>query len=312
MAVKCLKCHFDNPDTSSFCASCGTKLPFSEEVTESRTKTLEVPVEELTPGSIFADRYQIIDELGRGGMGKIYKALDKEIDIKIALKLIKPEIAANKKTIERFKNELKVAREISHKNICRMYDLNYEGGSYYITMEYIRGDDLKKILSQMGQLSVGQTVPMAKQICEGLMEAHRLGVVHRDLKPSNVMIDNDGTAHIMDFGIARSTKTEALTGSGVMIGTPEYMSPEQVEGKQADQRSDIYSLGIVLYEMLTGKLPFEGETPFAIGLKQKSENPEEPKRLNPLIPDDLNRLILKCLEKKKKIDIRRRERCILN
>jgi len=152
-----------------------------------------------------------------------------------------------------------------------MYDLNKEEGSHYITMEYVAGEDLKSMIRMMGQLSSGKTIFIAKQVCDGLIEAHRLGVVHRDLKPQNIMIDKDGNTRIMDFGIARSLKTEGISAAGVMIGTPEYMSPEQVEGKDVDQRSDIYSLGAILYEMVTGRVPFEGDTPFTIGMKHKGE-----------------------------------------
>jgi len=178
-----------------------------------------------------------------------------------------------------------------------MYDLNKEEGSHYITMEYVDGKDLKSMIRMMGQLSSGKTIFIAKQVCEGLGEAHRLGVVHRDLKPQNVMVDEDGNARIMDFGIARSLKTKGITATGVMIGTPEYMSPEQVEGKEVDQRSDIYSLGVILYEMVTGRVPFEGDTPFTIGMKHKGEEPKDPKELNTQLPEDLNLVILRCLEK---------------
>ncbi|KPJ70282.1 hypothetical protein AMJ44_00120 [candidate division WOR-1 bacterium DG_54_3] len=298
MAIKCPKCQTDNPDTIKFCGECGTQLLPTEEVS-APTKTLETAKEELTTGSTFAGRYQIIEELGKGGMGKVYKAHDTEIKEKVALKLLKPEIAADKKTIERFQNELKFARKISHRNVCRMYDLNKEEGSYYITMEYVPGEDLKSSIRRMGPLSAGKTISIAKQVCEGLEEAHRLDVVHRDLKPQNIMIDKDGNVRIMDFGIARSLKAKGITGAGVMIGTPEYMSPEQVEAKDIDQRSDIYSLGIILYEMVTGKVPFEGDTPFTIGMKHKSEIPRDPKELNAHLPEDLSRLILKCMEKSK-------------
>jgi tetratricopeptide (TPR) repeat protein len=232
-------------------------------------------------------------------MGRVYRVLDKKLNEEIALKLIKPEIAKDKKTIERFSNELKIARKIGHKNIARMFYLNEEKGTHYITMEYVRGEDLKKLIRKIGRLSAGQAIPIAKQICEGLGEAHRLGVVHRDMKPQNVMVDEDGNARIMDFGIARSLESKGITGAGVMIGTPEYMSPEQVEGKEVDQRSDVYSLGVILYEMVTGQVPFEGDTPFTIGVKHKSEVPKDPKELNAQIPDDLSRVILKCLEKDK-------------
>ncbi|MFC2169327.1 protein kinase [Acidobacteriota bacterium] len=299
MAIKCPECHFDNPEDTQFCGKCGSRFDPSEEAQSFPTKTLETPKEELTTGSTFAERYQIIEELGKGGMGKVYKAHDTEIKEKVALKLIKPEISADKKTIERFQNELKFARKISHRNVCRMYDLNKEKGRYYITMEYIPGEDLKSMIRMSDRLAVGTAIKIAKQVCEGLSEAHRLGVVHRDLKPNNIMIDKNGNARIMDFGIARSLKAKGITGAGVMIGTPEYMSPEQVEGKEVDQRSDVYSLGVILYEMVTGQVPFEGDTPFTIGVKHKSEIPKNPRELNAQIPDDLSRGILKCLEKDK-------------
>jgi len=232
-------------------------------------------------------------------MGKVYKAQDTEIKEKVALKLIKPEISSDKNTIERFQNELKFARKISHRNVCRMYDLNKEEGSYYITMEYVSGEDLKSLIRRVKQLTIGTAISIAEQVCEGLSEAHRLGVVHRDLKPSNIMIDKDGNARIMDFGIARSLISKGITDKGVMIGTPDYMSPEQVEGKDIDQRTDIYSLGVILYEMVTGKVPFEGETALSIAHKHKYEIPQEPKTINPQIPDELNSVILKCLEKDK-------------
>jgi len=299
LTIKCPKCQGDNPSDSKYCKECATPLPPSEEISVAHTETLETPKEELTTGSTFAGRYQIIEELGKGGMGKVYKALDKEIKGKVALKLIKPEVASDEKTIERFRNELKTARDIAHKNVCRMYDLNKEEGTYYISMEYVSGEDLKKLIRKMGQLSPGQAILIAKQVCDGLSEAHRLGVVHRDIKPQNVMIDEEGNARIMDFGIARSLKAKGITASGVMIGTPEYMSPEQVEGKEADQRADIYSLGVILYEMVTGRVPFEGDTPFTIGVKHKSETPKDPRELNAQLPEDLSRVILRCMEKDK-------------
>jgi tetratricopeptide (TPR) repeat protein len=166
-------------------------------------------------------------------------------------------------------------------------------------MEYVPGEDMKSFLHRSKQLSIGTAVSIAKQVCEGLEEAHRLGVVHRDLKPGNIMIDKDGDAKIMDFGIARSLSGKGITGAGVLIGTPEYMSPEQVEGKDVDQRSDIYSLGIILYEMVTGRLPFVGDTPLSVAHKQKYEAPEDPKTFNAQLPDDLGGVILRCLEKDK-------------
>jgi len=296
MGIKCPKCKTENTSDSEFCKKCATPLPSSE---VSVTETLETPKEELTTGSTFAGRYQIIEELGKGGMGKVYKVQDTEIKEKVALKLLRPEIAKNEKTIERFRNELKFARKIAHRNVCKMYDLGEEKGTRYITMEYVPGEDLKSTIIRIGQLPIAKTISIAKQVCEGLAEAHRLGVVHRDMKPQNIMIDKEGNARIMDFGIARSLKAKGITGAGVMIGTPEYMSPEQVEGKEVDQRSDIYSLGVILYEMVTGRVPFEGDTPFSIGIKHKSETPKDPKEFNAQISEDLSRVILRCIEKDK-------------
>jgi serine/threonine-protein kinase len=302
VANKCPKCNTDNPDTVKFCGECGAQLPAIEGI--EVTETIETPKEELTRGSTFASRYEIIEELGRGGMGRVYRVEDAKLKQEVALKLIKPEIAKDKKTIERFRNELKTARMISHKNVCRMFDIGEEKGAYFITMEYVSGEDLKSFIRRAGLLGTGKAIFIARQICEGLTEAHRLGVVHRDLKPQNVMIDMHGNARIMDFGIARSLEAKGITGAGVMIGTPEYMSPEQVEGKEVDQRSDIYCLGVILFEMLTGQVPFKGNTALSIAVQHKTESPPDPKSINPQIPENLSRIILKCLEKDKDLRYR--------
>ncbi len=297
--MKCPKCHSENAETARFCSHCAAALTAADEAQPSFTATLETSSEELIRGTQFAGRYEIIEELGKGGMGRVYRVEDKKLKQEVALKLIAPEIARDRKTVERFQNELKSARMIAHKNVCRMFDMGESGEAHFITMEYVRGEDLRSMIRMSGQLGIGTAINITKQICEGLSEAHRLGVVHRDLKSSNIMIDKAGNARIMDFGIARSVEAKKITGAGVIIGTPEYMSPEQVEGKETDQRSDIYSLGVILYEMVTGRVPFEGDSPFTIGIKHKSELPQDPRELNSRLPADLSRLILKCLEKAK-------------
>jgi serine/threonine protein kinase/Tfp pilus assembly protein PilF len=295
--MKCPKCHFENPDDTLYCGKCAAPLQSSEEIDISYTKTLQISIKELPIGSSFAGRYQVLEELGKGGMGKVYKVEDNEIKENVALKLLNPEVASDEKTIERFRNELKFARKITHKNVCRMYHLSKEEDSYYITMEFVSGEDLKSLIKRIGQFTPGKAVSIAKQVGEGLSEAHNLGVVHRDLKPQNIMIDKEGNVRIMDFGIARSVEAQGVTQAGTIVGTPDYMSPEQVEGKEADQRSDIYSIGVILYEMMTGKVPFEGDTALSVALKHKTEAPPDPRSINPQLASDLSGIILRCMEK---------------
>lgn len=297
MIMRCPKCQSENLDSTRFCGNCGALLPAEEGAPEGRTITLEKSAREFARGMTFAGRYDIIEELGKGGMGSVYRTEDKSIKEEVALKLIRPEVAADEGTIERFRNELKFARRITHRNVCKMYDLGEYEGLYYITMEYVPGEDLKSMIRMTGQLGLGTALRIAKQVAEGLAEAHQAGVIHRDLKPGNIMIGKDGNVRIMDFGIARSVKGKGPTGTNVMIGTPEYMSLEQVEGRDVDPRSDIYSLGIVLYEMLAGKVPFEAPTALGVAMKHKSDAPVDPARLNSQIPAGLSRAILKCLEK---------------
>ena len=295
MSIKCPKCQFENPDDTPYCGKCSFPLKPLEEI--SATKTFMTPAKGLTSGTTFATRYEVIEELGKGGMGRVYKALDKEINEEVAIKLLKPEIASDETTVERFRNELKFARKIAHKNVCKMYHIAKDEETPYITMEYVKGEDLKSFVRRKGKLSDEEALSIAKQVSEGLVEAHRLGVVHRDLKPQNIMIDKEGDAKIMDFGIARSVEAPGVTQTGIMIGTPDYISPEQAEGEEADHRADIYSLGVILYEMVTGSVPFKGDTALSVALKHKSKLAQDPKQLNPDVSDDLNKLILICMEK---------------
>jgi len=296
--ITCLKCRSENPDTARFCERCGTQFGSpGKPPRDSVTRTLEAPPEKLGRGTLIAGRYEVIEALGAGGMGEVYRVEDKKVGQDIALKFIRPEIAATDNVIERFRRELKTARMIAHRNVCRMFDLGEDQGTYFITMEYVSGEDLKSFIRRSTQLAAGTAIRIARQVAEGLAEAHRLGVIHRDLKPQNIMIDKEGNAKIMDFGIARTAETVAVTREGAIIGTPEYMPPEQAEGRAVDQRSDLYSLGAVLFEMLTGKLPFEGRTAIDLAIKHKTAAPPDPKIINPHIAAEVSRLVLKCLEK---------------
>jgi len=252
----------------------------------------------LTTSSLSAlsQRYDILGEAGHGNMGNVYKARDRETDETVALKLIKPEIASDQGMMERFKNELLFARKITHKNVCRVYDFNRIGGIAYTSMEYVEGESLRSALNRFGGFPLRKGIDLALQICSGLKEAHAQGIVHRDLKPENVMIDAQGKLKIMDFGIARSMEASSRL-TGAMVGTPAYMAPEQVAGKPVDYRTDIYSLGLMLYEMFTGSQTFHADTPVAVALKQMREEPIAPHDIDPTIPVFIERAILKCLEK---------------
>ncbi len=299
--MKCSRCAFDNPSGTRFCGGCAAPLS-PEGAPAAATETLVTPIRELTTGTTFARRYQIIEELGKGGMGRVYKVFDTEVREKLALKLLNPEIAADADTIERFRNELRLARTVSHRNVCRMHDLGREEDGDLLHHHGVRSRRRPQMPHPPPRRAARRQGRGASpgRSSEGLAEAHRLGVIHRDLKPQNIMIDREGNVRIMDFGIARSVKAKGITGAGVMIGTPEYMSPEQVDGKEADARSDLYSLGIVLFEMLTGRLPFEGETALAVAVKQKSEPPPGPADgSTPRSPRSWA-LVLKCLKRREK------------
>jgi hypothetical protein len=297
----CPQCQAENQPDSRFCHKCATPLQMDKGGPIDRTLTLEYPPTGLARGTLFAGRYEVIEELGRGGMGGVYKVFDQKIGEVVALKVIHPEISVNEKAIDRFRNELKFARKIGHRHVCRMFDLGEVDRTFYITMEYVEGENLKSFIRRSGQLAPRKAISLGKQVCEGLAEAHRLGIIHRDLKPQNIMIDREGNARIMDFGVARFTEAEGHTGSGVVVGTPEYMSPEQAETTEIDKRADLYALGVILYEMVTGRVPFAGETPLAVLIKHKQEPPQNPQESNPLVSEAVTRIILRCLAKDKDV-----------
>jgi Protein kinase domain len=240
-------------------------------------------------------RYEILGEAGSGSMGNVYKARDRETGGIVALKLLKPEIASDQQMMDRFKRELLFARKITHKNVCRVYEFNRANGVAYTSMEFVEGESLRALLNRE-RVAMKRAAEIALEICSGLKEAHAQGIVHRDLKPENVMVDAAGHVKIMDFGIARSMDAGTrMTGS--LAGTPAYMAPEQVLGKPVDYRTDIYSVGLVLYEMYTGSPAFKAENSVAVALKQMSEDVVPPHAIEPGIPLTIERAILKCLEK---------------
>jgi class 3 adenylate cyclase/formylglycine-generating enzyme required for sulfatase activity len=238
-------------------------------------------------------RYEILGRTGAGSTGIVFKARDRETGEIIALKVLKTEIADEPALIDAFKNELRLARRITHKNVCRIYDFNRAEGISFISMEFVEGESLRRVLNRFNALSTRTGVKIAKQICEGLREAHAQGIVHRDLKPENLMIDRSGNVKLMDFGLAHLV----AEGSTAAVGTPSYMAPEQAQGSVVDQRCDIYALGLVMYEMFTGSTAFTGETPMVVALKQIQDRPQDPRDIERTIPQHVAKAILRCLEK---------------
>jgi serine/threonine-protein kinase len=257
----------------------------------------------LARGQVFADRYEILGTLGRGGMGVVYRARDRQLDEAVALKLLRPEALASDPTLlDRFKLEIKLARRITHRNVLRTHDFGETAGVPYISMEYLEGVTLKELVRGRGALPLGVGLSIAKQMCHGLGAAHEGGVVHRDIKPQNMLIlPETGELKIMDFGISCVSSVKAgasdLTAAGTVLGTPDYMSPEQAQGRPADFRSDLYSLAVVFFEAFTGQLPFKGETPMAVVVAHVQQPPPRPRSLNPKVPPDLEAVILRGLEK---------------
>jgi len=250
----------------------------------------------VAAGSDLGERYHIIRPLGEGGMGEVYLARDRELDREVALKVIRLDLASHPGILERFKREIQLSSNITHKNILRVYDLGEAGGVKFLTMQYVEGQDLAALIRQENRLSVTRAVEIFRQICEGLQAAHEQGVIHRDLKPQNILIDGRGRVAIADFGLAKSFEYASLTEAGKVIGTPHYMSPEQVKGIALDQRSDIYSLGIILYEMLTGTMPFTGSSAYEVMIQRTQRTPRPASDHNPKIPPYLLKILDRCLQ----------------
>jgi len=254
---------------------------------------------ELQPGTILANRYEILNVLGSGGMGSVYKAKDLELDRLVALKVIKPELARNSAIVDRFKQELRLSHKVTHRNVVRLYDLSEDAGMRFVTMELVDGQDLRSILEERGKLPADEAVEIFHQSCLALEAAHGVGILHRDLKPQNVMReDATGRVVVMDFGLARMIdSSDGMTQTGALVGTLDYMSPEQALGKELDQRSDIFALGLIGYEMLTGSMPFRAESMVASLLKRTQQRAVPLSEVDKNIPGTLSNIIAKCLEK---------------
>jgi serine/threonine protein kinase/tetratricopeptide (TPR) repeat protein len=251
----------------------------------------------LVPGVLFGERYEILGVLGQGGMGAVYKARDRELDRLIALKVIRPELATDPAILQRFKQELILARNITHKNVIRIFDLGEAEGIRFISMEYLDGEDLRTLLRQKGKFQPQEAIGVIEQVCRALDSAHAEGVIHRDLKPQNIMQDKNGRIVVMDFGLARSLGESGMTQTGAIVGTIEYMSPEQALGATLDQRSDIFSVGLIFYELLTGKAPYEADTAIASLMKRTREEARSASEVDSTIPKSLSAIVSRCLER---------------
>ena len=295
---QCPQCFTYNNSHTFYCSKCGSALEEDQKTISYGDIEKAALIDALVfkPGEFFDNRFRIIEEVGRGGMGRVYKAEDTALKITVALKLILPELSSDPSFIERFKRETLTARSISHENVIRIYDLGEVNKTKYISMEYIKGQTLRDLIHISGFLTVDATISLIKQVCGGLQAAHKKGIIHQDLKPSNIMVDNNGQAYIMDFGLAASVSLDKKK-PGEVAGTPQYMAPEQAAGAKVDQRSDIYSLGIIIYQMLTGVRPIEAETAAECLRKQVEEAPLPPSKIKRHIPHDLESIVLRCLEK---------------
>ncbi len=295
--MKCAKCQYDNTEDSLFCKRCGTKLPLSDEVLFSQTKTIQPSSAVLEKVLLVGGKYQIIGEIGAGGMGIVYKAEDTKLRRNVALKFLPPELSRQPEAKERFLREAHAAAVLDHPHIGTIYEVGEHEGKAFIAMAFIEGQSLREKIAGR-PLGVDEALDIAIQVAEGLEEAHGKGIIHRDIKSANVMVTEKGQAKIMDFGLAKVAGESPLTKEAKTMGTVAYMSPEQTRGEEVDGRTDIWSLGVVIYEMLSGRLPFPGERETAILYAIVHEEPKPLKAVKPDVPIELERIIHRALAKK--------------
>jgi len=310
--AKCPACARENPEENRFCAACGKALV--ADIFATRTVATSHPAtprsssssnrssvssstrgeSRFLPGTVLASRYRIVSLLGKGGMGEVYRADDLTLDQPVALKFLPESVAGSESALTRFKSEVRIARQVSHANVCRVYDVGEIDGFVFLSMEYVDGEDLGSLLRRIGRLPADKALEISRKLCAGLAAAHEKGVLHRDLKPSNIMLDSRGHVLLTDFGLAGLA--DELTGAEVRNGTPQYMAPEQLSGKEVTVRSDLYSLGLVLYEVFTGKRPFEADS---LAELVRAQTDTEPPSISTLVRDldpAVERVIQRCLD----------------
>lgn len=252
----------------------------------------------LPTGELFAGRFEVLEEIGSGGMGMVYRALDRELGDQVAIKTLRPELLQDPSLVERFKSEIRLARHISSKHVVRTHDIGERDGVYYLTMEYVEGITVRELLDTRGRLGTAPTLAIASQLAQSLVAAHEQGVIHRDIKPQNLLLDGSGVLKVMDFGVARLAGGNAnLTEAGMLVGTPSYMAPEQMLGEAFDERIDLYATGVVLFECLLGRLPFEANSAVALIARVLRDQPPAPTAIDPEIPPALSDLVVRLLAK---------------
>jgi serine/threonine protein kinase/tetratricopeptide (TPR) repeat protein len=297
MANICPKCRHENPDGTRFCGNCAAPLNPTGAPEVSVTKTLDTPVQVMKPGTVTAGKYRIIEEIGRGGMGIVYKAEDIRLQRTVALKFLPANLADSAELKERFLIEARAAAALSHTNICVIYEVGESGEYPFIAMEFVEGKTLREKLKK-GPFPAAEAMTLTSQVAAGLAEAHGKGIIHRDIKSANIMVTAKGQAKVMDFGLAKLQDGSSLTRSQTTLGTVAYMSPEQARGGELDARTDIWSLGVVLYEMLAGKLPFRGDHDQAVIYSILHDEPEPLKKAHADVPAGLDEIVGQALAKK--------------
>ena len=299
MTIRCPKCQAESVDNSKFCAECGSRLGLGGDVGFTKTMTLATGIRILGEGKIFADKYAMVGEIGRGGMGIVYRAEDIKLKRAVALKFLPLKFMGAPEARERFIREAQAAAALNHPNICTIYEVAEVDGQPYIAMEFVEGQSLRQKINR-GPMAADTAADFAVQVAEGLETAHQRGIIHRDIKSANIMVTGKGQAKIMDFGLAKVAGESQLTKEVVTIGTAAYMSPEQAQGEDLDMRTDIWSFGVVLYEMLTGQMPFRGDRESVILHSIVGAEPRPVRQIKPDIPMELQRIIERALKKKRR------------